>query len=73
MKNIFSSKTKKLIGISLVLLVIGYFLLAQKPVENPLGVTVAPLIIVGVYCVLIPFALISGSKGKEESKQKKGV
>jgi hypothetical protein len=47
--------------------------LAQKPVENPLGLTVAPLILVGVYCILIPFAIINDSKENKESKQKKGV
>jgi len=73
MKNLFLSKTKKVFGISILLLAIGYFLLAQKPVENPLGLTVAPLILVGVYCILIPFAIIKDSKDSKESKQKKGV
>ncbi|MDO5577548.1 MAG: hypothetical protein Q4F84_10760 [Fibrobacter sp.] len=69
MKNLFSLKTKKLLGISIALLVIGYFLLAQKPVENPMGLTVAPLILVGVYCILIPCALACKGNSSDESKQ----
>ena len=73
MQNIFSKKNIILFGVSVALLVIGFFLLGQKPVNNPLGVNVAPLIIVGVYCVLIPFAILLKGKEKTESKQKRGV
>jgi hypothetical protein len=73
--TLFSSKNLKLFGISLVLLVVGYVLLGQGPVDNPLSKTVAPIILVGVYCVLIPYAIIARDRkrpgDKDGAQQKK--
>jgi hypothetical protein len=66
-ETLFSSKNMKLFGISLVLLVIGYVLLGQGPVDNPLSKTIAPIILVAVYCVLIPYAIMAKSKGPSKS------
>jgi hypothetical protein len=67
----FSSINYKLFGLSLVLLVVGYVCLGQGPVKNPLSLTIAPLILVGVYCVLIPIAIVAGGKKKSEKVEKK--
>jgi hypothetical protein len=71
--NIFSTKNLKLFGICVALLTIGYILLGQGPVDNPLSKTVAPLVLVGVYCVLIPYAIMAKSKEppKDGKQQKK--
>jgi hypothetical protein len=74
--GIFSSKNIKLFWISLALLTIGYILLGQGPVDNPLSKTVAPIILVGVYCALIPYAIMAKSKeppkdGQDNRQQKK--
>ena len=71
MQNYFTAKNYKLIGLSLVLLALGYVFLAQGPVNNPLSKTVAPLILVGVYCVLIPLAIAVKGKDEKKSEQKK--
>ncbi len=72
MKNwLFSKKNLYLLGLCFVLLVIGYIFLGQGPAENPLSKSVAPLILVGVYCGLIPFAIISGYSKSEENQPKK--
>jgi hypothetical protein len=68
--TIFTSKNLKLFGISLVLLVVGYVLLGQGPVDNPLSKTIAPIVLVGVYCVLIPYAIMA--KGREQPKDRDG-
>jgi len=41
---------------------VGYICLGQGPVNNPLSLTVAPVILVAVYCFLIPFAIIAHKK-----------
>lgn len=64
----FSSKNLILFGISLALLVVGYVLLGQGPVDNPLSKTVAPIILVAVYCVLIPYAIMARDKDRPEEK-----
>jgi fucose permease len=63
---LFSKKKFYLLGQALALLVVGYFLLAQGPVDSFLSKSVAPVILVVVYCVLIPYLLISdyGRGGK---------
>jgi ABC-type Fe3+ transport system permease subunit len=66
--TLFSSKNLKLFGISLALLAVGYVLLGQGPVDNPLSKTVAPIILVAVYCVLIPYAIMAKSKGPSDGK-----
>jgi len=67
---IFSSKNLKLFWICLALLTVGYILLGQGPVENPLSKTIAPMILVAVYCVLIPYAIMA--KSKEQPKGRGG-
>ena len=68
--TIFSSKNLKLFWICLALLTVGYILLGQGPVENPLSKTVAPVILVAVYCVLIPYSIMA--KAKEQPKGRDG-
>jgi hypothetical protein len=70
MKNIFSSTQLKLFGISLLVLITGYICLGQGPVDNPISKTLAPLLIVGVYCVLVP-AIFFIKEKKTDSKDKK--
>jgi hypothetical protein len=63
----FSSLNYKLFAVSFALLVLGYILLGQGPVTNPLSLSVAPVILVAVYLVLLPIAIIA--KGKDEKKK----
>ena len=57
---LFTKKSFILFGISAVLLAVGYILLAQGPVGNHLSKSVAPVILVAVYCGLIPYAILCG-------------
>jgi len=52
----------KLLGIAVLVLVIGYILLAQGPANNPLSKSVAPIILVVSYIVLIPCSIIFSKK-----------
>jgi hypothetical protein len=69
--TLFSSKNLMLFGIGLVLLTLGYILLGQGPVDNPLSKTVAPIVLIGVYCVLIPYAIMAKSKEPKKNDQQK--
>jgi hypothetical protein len=74
--TLFTSKNLKFFGICLALLVLGYVLLGQGPVDNPLSKSIAPVILVAVYCALIPYAILAGSNnkpGEKEPQKKKGV
>jgi hypothetical protein len=65
----FSSLNYKLLGLSFGLLVAGYICLGQGPVNNPLSLNVAPVILVAVYCVLLPIAIVI--RGKENGAKKR--
>jgi hypothetical protein len=63
----FDSLNHKLIGLSIILLVCGYVLLGQGPITSICSWSLAPLILIGVYVLLIPFAILA----KEKSDKKK--
>lgn len=70
-KKIFEKNNYVLLGISLALLVLGYFLLSLGPAENHLSKSVAPVILVAVYCALLPYTILSGFLKAEKEKSKK--
>jgi hypothetical protein len=67
--KIFTSKNIILFLIGMGLLVVGYVLLGQGPADNPVSKTVAPLVLVAVYCVFIPYAILSKTKKERTEEQ----
>jgi hypothetical protein len=64
----FDSRHVRLFGVGLVLLVVGYIALGTGPVSNPVSLSFAPVVLVGVYCVFFPLAIVFGTrKGASES------
>lgn len=55
-----------LIALGLLLLVVGYVCLAQGPAENPVSLTVAPIILIFAYLVVIPIGILWGSKNQKK-------
>ncbi len=62
-----NKKNLLLVGLGVLLLVIGFFCLAQGPAENPVSLTVAPIVLVIAYLVVIPVGILWG--GKKQDKQ----
>ncbi|HEX9653769.1 MAG TPA: hypothetical protein VGA99_08660 [bacterium] len=58
-----------LFGAAVVTLLAGYWALAQPPVDGFITMTVAPILLVIGYCVLIPLAIIF-TKKKQATEQK---
>lgn len=56
-----------LIAVGVLLLVIGFICLATGPAENPVSLTVAPLILCLAYLIVIPLGILW--KGKKEEKK----
>jgi hypothetical protein len=63
----FDSLNRKLLGLSLILLVVGYILLGQGPITSVFSWSLAPVVLVAVYCGLIPIAILA----REKSDKKK--
>ncbi len=45
-----------------VVIIAGYFALSAKPWDNPISLTVAPILLVIGYCVIIPIGIIYRKK-----------
>jgi hypothetical protein len=75
----FGKKNYLGLGLAAVLLVVGFFLLGQKPANNSLALNVAPFVLLFAYLVVIPWSLWKGgdkasqAEGKAEGGAKKGV
>ena len=65
MNNLFSRKNILLFVVGGVVIMLGYILLAQGPVNNPLSLTWAPILLIIGYCVVIPVAIILRDNKKE--------
>ncbi len=60
-----------MLGIGLVTIVVGYLLMSTgmgvDNWANPLAVSVAPVVLVIGYCVIIPLAIMFGGKTKQDN------
>jgi len=45
-------------AVGLVVLVIGYLLLAVGPWDNPISRTIAPMVLLAAYAVIFPIAIL---------------
>jgi len=63
-----------ILGVGCIVTVLGFFLLAQGPADNPLSRTWAAIFLVLGYCAIIPLALLrrqsDNSKPTNNSKAK---
>lgn len=51
-----------IIGIGVVVLVVGYFLMSENSVDGFLPTVIAPILLVAGYCVIIPYGILKKSK-----------
>ena len=64
-KEIISKRGVLIFGIGLITLVIGFVLTGQPPVNGFFSRTLAPIILVVAYIVIIPVALLIKGKKRE--------
>ena len=55
--------------IGLVVIVLGYVALSRPPASNFWSLTVAPILLVVGYCVIIPIAIIIKGKSRDKEKE----
>ncbi len=61
-KNYWNKTNYIIFGIGLALLLLGNFLMTRGPWDNPLSLTVSPIILVIAYLVVIPFSIFYKKK-----------
>lgn len=62
-----SRENYMIFGIGLVVLVIGFIFLAQGPWDSFWSRTLAPIVLVIGYCVIIPAAILYSKKRKDKT------
>jgi hypothetical protein len=68
----FGRKNLYILGIGLAVLVIGYILMAQPPVNGFMSKTLAPIVVLLAYVIIIPYAILYGRK-KENKDENPGL
>ena len=58
----FGKRNINILAAGIVLLVIGYILMAQPPVDGFLSRTLAPIVLVIAYLIIIPISLMIREK-----------
>jgi dipeptide/tripeptide permease len=56
-----------LVALGVLLIAIGFVCLAQGPANNPVSLTVAPLILVFAYVIVVPFGILWRGKKKGQN------
>ena len=65
----FGRKNLYILGIGLIMLVIGYILMAQPPVNGFLSRTLSPIVLMTAYLVVIPYSIFYGRKEAEQGPE----
>ena len=58
----FGKRNLLLLTIGIVTIVVGFVLMAQEPVDGILSRTLAPIILVIAYLIIIPISIIAKNK-----------
>ena len=66
----YSARNAKWFGAGIGTILIGYVCLSQPPVDGFLSLTLAPILLVIGYCILIPIALLIDPDPKEKPESK---
>jgi uncharacterized membrane protein HdeD (DUF308 family) len=58
----FGKKNLQILSIGLLLIVLGYISMAQPPVNSFWTLSLAPVLLLAAYLVIIPYAIMYGHK-----------
>ena len=66
--DFFTKKNRSIIGIGILVIIIGFYALAQPPVNGFLTMVVAPILLVVGFLIIIPIGILF--RDKELNKRK---
>ncbi len=67
-KDYWTKENYYILGFGFLLLIIGNILLAQSPYDNPISLSVAPIVLLIAYLIVFPFAILY-KKNKNTSSE----
>ena len=66
----FKKSNYQIFAVGIAIVILGYVALAQGPADSFWSLTLAPILLVLGYCVVIPFAILYQKKGSAGSAPK---
>ena len=63
-----TTKNYQMFGIGILIIILGYISLSKGPADSFWSLTLAPILLVLGYCVIIPIAIIYKNKKRENNK-----
>jgi len=72
MQPFFGKKNYLGVGLAVLLIIVGFFLLGLKPASNKVALNVAPVVLLLAYLVVLPWSLWK-STDKEGRNSREGV
>lgn len=67
-KNYWTKENYLILLIGFAVLIIGYFLMGQDPYDNPLSLSVSPIVLLIAYIVIFPLAIFYRKKKNESGE-----
>jgi len=71
-KDYWTKENYYILGFGFILLIIGNILLSQSPYDNPVSLSVAPIVLLFAYLVVFPFAILYRKNKKDSSENVSG-
>ena len=65
----FGKQNLYLLAVGLGMLIIGYIMMAQPPVDSFWSLSASPVVLMVAYLIVIPFAIMYGRKKKNNDGQ----
>lgn len=69
-QNYWTKNNYLLLGVGILVLIIGYFLMSQGPWDNPLSLTIAPIVLLIAYVIIFPLSIMYKKKSDNSGSEK---
>lgn len=64
-KNYWNKSNYTLLAVGIVILIVGFIFMLQGPWDNPLSLTLAPIVVLIAYLVILPLSIFYKKKPKD--------
>ena len=61
-KNYWDKNNYIIFGVGIGIVILGFFLMAQDPWDNPLSLSVSPVVLLFAYLIVFPFSILYKKK-----------
>lgn len=66
-KNYWQKENYILLGVGLFVLIVGFYLMTFGPWDNPISLTVSPLVLLVTYLIIFPLSILYKKKKNSEN------